>query len=141
MRGVSLPALLGAALSVAMLILAPGFARADLIPTSTVSEVDVSTASTVPSAPAGSVAGDAPCVAAGAAAATVASARLQALGLSAAEAEGRLAQLSPEETAQLAANPERAQVAGLVGFEIAAVVVGTILVGWFLWWLLHVHEK
>lgn len=57
--------------------------------------------------------------------------RLRALGLDDDECAARLAQLSPEEAAQLAAHPEQVQVAGDVSFGVmlvaAAVVVFVVL--------------
>ncbi|MBI5369296.1 MAG: hypothetical protein HZA54_19830 [Planctomycetes bacterium] len=67
--------------------------------------------------------------------------RLAGLGLSAPEAEARIVQLTPEELARIGESPEQAQMAGIYGWEIAAIACGMVLLGWLLWWLLHVHEK
>ena len=120
MKGLSSFASVAAVIAAAMLLV-PRPAVADLIPTAPVSELAAPSASPSPEAGAAE--------------------RLQRLGLSPQEIETRLAHMTSEEVRQAAENPERIQVAGLVGWEIAAVAAGVILVGVLLWWLLQVHEK
>lgn len=93
-------------------------ALADLIPTAAVSEMAPTPA-----------------------ASDSAAARLGQLGLSQPEIDARLAQLTPEDLAQVSAHPEQAQLAGIMWWGVVAIAAGIVLLGLLFWWLLEVHEK